>query len=144
MNSIITTIVGIDHKQLEKLVKVSAKMDPSGGQNIANFISPILKILPEKKEEALAKSLAISKLIESLSTLTLGTVLVLALFGKVVNEAGGENIYNFFKHLFKITEKYKKEDIELLTTLFKGIGKAVLYIAVAIGLTVGIVAIAPL
>lgn len=144
MNSIITTIVGIDHKQLEQLIKVSAKMDPSGGQNIANFISPILKILPNKKEEALAKSLAISKLIESLSTLTLGTVLVLALFGKVVNEAGGENIYNFFKNLFKITEKYKKEDIELLTTLFKGIGKAVLYIAVAIGLTVGIVAIAPL
>lgn len=142
LNSIIETVMGIDPKKLKELAKVSAKIDPSGGQNIADFFKPIITIMPKNKREAEAISLGLTKIIEALSKLSIGTVLTLALFGKLVDKKSGENIYNFLNEILKITKDYSVKEINALTDLFKGLSKAVLTLSIAIGVMVLIVSLA--
>lgn len=142
LNSIIETVMGIDPKKLKELAKVSAKIDPSGGQNIADFFKPIITIMPKNKKEAEAISLGLTKIIEALSKLSIGTVLTLALFGKLVDKKSGENIYNFLNEILKITKDYSVKKINALTDLFKGLSKAVLTLSIAIGVMVLIVSLA--
>lgn len=142
LNSIIETVMGIDPKKLKALAKVSAKIDPSGGQNIADFFKPIIAIMPKNKREAEAISLGLTKIIEALSKLSIGTVLTLALFGKLVDKKSGENIYNFLNEILKITKDYSVKEINALTDLFKGLSKAVLTLSIAIGVMVLIVSLA--
>ena len=142
LNSIIETVMGIDPKKLKELAKVSAKIDPSGGQNIADFFKPIITIMPKNKREAEAISLGLTKIIEALSKLSVGTVLTLALFGKLVDKKSGENIYNFLNEILKITKDYSVKEINALTDLFKGLSKAVLTLSIAIGVMVLIVSLA--
>lgn len=142
LNSIIETVMGIDPKKLKELAKVSAKIDPSGGQNIADFFKPIITIMPKNKREAEAISLGLTKIIEALTKLSIGTVLTLALFGKLVDKKSGENIYNFLNEILKITKDYSVKEINAITDLFKGLSKAVLTLSIAIGVMVLIVSLA--
>ena len=142
LNSIIETVMGIDPKKLKELAKVSAKIDPSGGQNIADFFKPIIAIMPKNKREAETISLGLTKIIEALTKLSIGTVLTLALFGKLVDKKSGENIYNFLNEILKITKDYSVKEINALTDLFKGLSKAVLTLSIAIGVMVLIVSLA--
>ena len=142
LNTIIETVMGIDPQKLKELAKVSAKIDPSGGQNIADFFKPIIAIIPKDKKQAEAIGTGITKLIDALSKLSLGTVLTLTLFGKLVDKKSGENIYNFLNEILKITKDYSVKEINALTDLFKGLSKAVLTLSIAIGVMVLIVSIA--
>ena len=142
LNSIIETVMGIDPKALKQLAKVSAKIDPSGGYNIADFFKPIIAIMPKDKAEAEAISLGITKIVEALSKLSIGTVLTLSLFSKLVDKKSGENIYNFLNEILKITKDYSVKEINALTDLFQGLSKAVLTLSIAIGVMVLIVSLA--
>lgn len=98
--------------------------------------------MPKNKREAEAISLGLTKIIEALSKLSIGTVLTLALFGKLVDKKSGENIYNFLNEILKITKDYSVKEINALTDLFKGLSKAVLTLSIAIGVMVLIVSLA--
>ena len=85
LNSIIKTVIGIDPKALRKLSNAAAKLDPSGGQNIADFFKPIIEVFPENKKDAQAVAIGCTQVIDALTKLSLKTVLTLALFGKLVD-----------------------------------------------------------
>ena len=142
LNSIINTVMGIDPKALKKLSKAAAKLDPSGGQNIADFFKPIINVFPKNKKEAAAVALGCTEIINALTKLSLKAVLTLALFGKLVDQQKGENIYNFLDKILQLTKKYDKDEIQSLSNMFKDLSKAVLTLSIAIGVMVLIVTIA--
>lgn len=93
--SIFQTIMSLNWKQLLKLNFSLKKLSNKAGQNLADFIRPILKVAKSIKEKDIDGIIITAYFIKVLSSFSLKDIFVLSLMGTYLNAKKGRNIAQF-------------------------------------------------
>lgn len=143
--SIFQTIMSLNWKQLLKLNFSLKKLSNKAGQNLADFIRPILKVAKSIKEKDIDGIIRTAYFIKVLSSFSLKDILVLSLMGTYLNAKKGRNIAQFILAIVNALGSSKaNRAAKNATKLARSIALLIMSLTVSLLLLTALVVLVPL